>query len=138
MELNTELLVFAGSLAAIFLLAGLARGLRLGRDPVLASEAEAARWASEVHDGFLPSRTALDADGKGALLEDASGRLMVLKPHGGHFAGRILDGTARAEDAQGKLQIISGERRFGTVTLQLENAQDWASAINALRDTCDA
>ncbi len=132
MAMGSELLIFVGSLVAIFALAGLAMLLGLGRDPTLANEAEAQRWAGEVHDGYVAVRVSLDSKGKGALLEDEAEQIMILKPHGGHFAGRILDASSSVKRQDDSLVIDSGEARYGAVRLQIADAQVWAERIHGL------
>lgn len=138
MSIDPQILIFAGSLVAIFALAGLARWLRLGSMPVLASENEANRAASEVFDGFEPVETALDEEGAAALLRDVEGRIMVIKRHGNRFAGRVLSGKASASATGNIIEIATGEKRYGSITLTLPDAASWADAINALDKGHDA
>lgn len=123
---------FLGSLAAILALAALAWWLKLGPEPRLANEAEARQAAQEAVDGFEPGIIAIDREGRGALLCDGSGRLLVLRPHGTHFAGRILTPHARVQLTDGKLDIDTGERRFGTVRLEIDDAPAWVQRIEAI------
>lgn len=136
--MNGQLLIFAGSLIAIFALAGLAIWLGLGRDPTLSDEGEAQRWADQVSDAFAAQHVALDLNGKGALLCDCEGNIMVLKPHGGHFTGRILGPSSSARIVESALAIDCGEARFGKVHLAISDPQPWADAINALECIHDA
>ena len=142
MNLPPELLQFLGSLFAILALAAIARALRLGKEPKLMSDDDAHRAAGEAVDGFKATGLARDHEGRGAILRDAAGRLLVLKPHGNHFASRILTSRARARLWQDKgkntLEIDCGERRFGSVILEIENPQAWAEAINGLEANCNA
>ncbi len=133
MEIPFALIQFAGSLAAIFAVAGLAVWLGLGRDARLASDAEAHDWAEQVAQGFAAETVAIGADGKAALLRDTSGQIMLLKQHGGHFAGRVLDGKSSAKTLEDTITVDSAERRFGAVTLRIKSADDWAKAICALK-----
>jgi hypothetical protein len=130
MTLPPALLQFLGSLGAILALAGFARWLRLGPAPRLADEAAARRAADAAVSGYEPVAIALDRDGRGALLRDAAGRLLLLRPHGSHFAGRILTGSAAARTDGEALVIDSGERRYGSARLLLSDPRAWASAIN--------
>ncbi|WP_284123742.1 hypothetical protein [Parerythrobacter aestuarii] len=126
-------IVLIGSLVAILALAGLAQWLGLGRTPQLANEADACRAANEAVEGFQPVRFGLDRSGRGGLLEDAQGRILLLKPHGNFFAGRLLapGSTVLARDET--LTIDCGERRYGTVILQLDDPAYWAEAIDRLQ-----
>lgn len=135
MEVHPQILIFAGSLVAIFLLAGLAVILGLGGMPVLAGEEDAARLAGEVVDGYEPTEIALDRDGKAALARDSEGRIMLIKRHGNKFAGRLLNAGATARIEGEALIVASGERRYGDVTLQLTDARTWAEAINRLHSS---
>lgn len=132
MSLPPELLQFAGSLFAILVLAWLVKRFGLGQAPLLQSDTEAALVAAQVSDGFSAKAVARDASGRGALLRDGHGRIMLLKAHGVHFAGRILSSSASAQLDGSTLLVRSGERRFGDVTLTIGDASSWADAINAL------
>ncbi|MEL6876508.1 MAG: hypothetical protein AAGL68_00225 [Pseudomonadota bacterium] len=132
MEIDARLLQFGGSLIAILVLAWLALALRLGPRPKLVGHHDAAQAAGEVQDGFAAVESAVAADGSAAVLRDPVGKIMVLKEHGTHFAGRVLTASARASIEGNTLSIDSGERRFGAVTLNIEAPQAWADAINRL------
>lgn len=131
-------LLFLGSLIAILALAGITRWLGLGRNPRLANEDEARAAANEAVDGFEPVRIALDQSGAGALMEDGNQRLLLLKPHGNFFAGRIGGAAWQASRDGEELTIDSGETRFGTVSLVLDDAAYWANAIERLKACSDA
>ncbi len=134
MDIHPQIWIFGGSLAAILLLAWLTAWLKLGGNPVIASEDDARRLAGEVWDGYSPTRIAIDANGLAALLEDGAGRIMLIKRHGNRFAGRILGGSAKADLEESALSVSSGEARFGGVALVIAEAEVWADAINGLRD----
>src|SRR3546814_3647554 len=137
MNLSGEWLQFLGSLAAILLLAGLARAFRLGREPRIADEAEARIAAGEAVYGFVPEACAIDSNGRGAIMADGSGRLLLLKPHGSKFAGRLL-GPHTAVGVDGKrLTVHTGERRFGDVTLSVADSAYWARKIELLGATAE-
>ena len=131
-------LQIAGSLIAIVALASLAKWLGLGRQPVLANEAEARAAANEAIDGFSPAKIALDQAGHGALLQDSHGQILILKPHGNFFAGRVLTHAACASSKAGALVVDCGESRFGSVTLTLDDAPYWAAAIDGLKQAHNA
>lgn len=58
---------------------------------------------------------------------------MVLRGHGTHFAGRILEAGAAARIENGVLTVTPTDARFGTVTLDLRDAaQTWESRIESL------
>ncbi|HSJ78103.1 MAG TPA: hypothetical protein VK913_05150 [Erythrobacter sp.] len=132
----------AGSLAAILALAGLAWWLRLGPAPPLSNKDDVRRIAAEIEDSFAPTAIACDDKGAGALARDAQGRVMLIRPHGNRFVGRLL--TARAcatlENHTDELNIIvdCGEARFGKVLLTIPEPDAWAAAINALNGNQDA
>ena len=136
MELPPLVLQTAGSLVAILALAGLAWWMRLGGNPELDSDAAVVRAAGEVEDGFTP--VASTCDGKAALARDAAGRIMVIKCHGNRFAGRVLGLGAVARIEASRLIVDPGEARFGTVALNLPDAQAWADAINQVSNAGDA
>ena len=138
MSLEGVILQFGGSLVAILMLAGLAYWLGLGGKPSIASAEHARGLANEVTYGFEAIDCAIDTKGKGALLLDGRQRIMILKPHGSHFAGRILDSSANAHLKGGQILIDPGERRFGNVTLELTDGRLWMKRIQALRSAINA
>ena len=137
--MDSQTLQLSGSLAAILVLAGIAWVLRLGQTPRIEGEARAVALAREADSGFDPVEAALSGDGAAALLADSQGRIMVLRPHGTHFAGRILDHGTRAAAEGGMLTIIPADRRYGPVTLDLgDSAQAWESRIQTLQRPLNA
>jgi len=136
MALPPMLLQTAGSLVAILALAGLAWGMKLGGTPRLASDDDVRRAAGEVEDGFAPVASTCDAEGTAALARDAAGRIMLIRRHGNHFAGRVLTAQARAicADQPGEFNLIidCSEPHFGRTFLSLPDADAWAAAINRL------
>lgn len=132
MDIDPQLLIFGGSLIAIVALGGLARWLGLGGNPVLRDEDAVKIAAGEVEDGFVAERISISRDNRAALTSDAGGRIMVIKRHGNHFAGRILTAQASAHEEVDALVVDCGEARFGTVRLTLEDSSTWADRINRL------
>ena len=122
------------SLAAILLLALLAGKLGLGGDIRLRDQGQARQLAREAMFGFEAVEVGLDRAGIGALLRDASGRIMLLRRHGVHFVARLLGSHEHIRLDRHFLAIGTGERSFGVVTLDLrEEAQVWASALRHVR-----
>ena len=76
-------LVLGGSLLAVFGLALASRLLGLGVEPRLEGRDHALRLAQEHH--FDAVDAMIEADGRSALLSDASGQQKRLRPHGNHF-----------------------------------------------------
>ncbi len=121
------------SLAAILALAGFTVWLKLGGDVRLRDAEEARELARMTLCGFEPLEIALDRAGIGALLRDAGGRVMLLKRHGVHFAGRLLTDHRAIRLDQNFLTVGTGDSRFGAVTLDLgPEAQAWASSLRRL------
>ena len=132
--LTIQLLQLAGSVIAILFLAWLARLLGLGGDVRIRSEEQAREIAEEVICGFDPVDIAIDRAGIGALLRDARGRHLLIRRHGAHFAGRLLDSHSETRLDQNFLTVGTGERNFGKVTLNLgKEAQYWSSGLRHLR-----
>jgi hypothetical protein len=125
-------LQFAGSLAAVAFLVLLAWRLRLGGEPEIAGETEARELADNALCGFQATEIALDRAGRGALLRDAAGRIVLLAPHGNRFVGRLLDARASARLRDDRLEVTTGERRFAAAVLDIANAAAWCRAIDAL------
>lgn len=132
MDLPPALLQFLGSLAAILALAGIAWWLKLGPAPRLADDAAARAAADEAVSGFDAVAIGLDSKGRGALLRDATGRVLLLRTHGVHFAGRILGPDANTEVFDRTIVIDTGERRYGAARLELDDPASWAKAIEAI------
>jgi hypothetical protein len=133
MEIAPALLQFVGSLLAILALAGLAYWLKLGPTPRLADEEAARIAADEAVSGYEPVAIGLDRHGKGALMRDAAGRVLLLRPHGGHFAGRILTPAARVHDNGSALVIDTAEKHYGEARLLLDDPAVWVRTIEAIR-----
>lgn len=138
MDIDPQILIFIGSLIAIFALAWFASFLKLGGDPRITSPADVARIANEIFDGFDPVSTAIDREGTAALARDKEGRIMVIRRHGNRFAGRVLTRRAHAQAEGERIVIDTGEKRFGPVALTIEDAAPWAGAVNALDKTRNA
>lgn len=132
MEIPPALLQFLGSLVAIFAVAGLAYWLKLGPERALGSEDAARAIAEEAVSGFDAVDVSLDTQGRSALLRDTRGRILLLRPHGTHFAGRILAPEARARMEGELLLIDTAERRYGTARLRVDDAPSWIEAIEAI------
>ena len=125
-----QALQFVGSLAAILLLAWLARRLGLGGDPRLRDPEEAKRLAGEALCGFDAQDVVLDRAGIGALLRDSAGRMMLLRRHGVHWVARLLDSHAGVRLDRSFMTIATGDKSFGAITLDLgDQAQAWAGSL---------
>lgn len=123
----------AGSVLAILLLTLLASKLGLGADVRLRNADQARELAAAALCGFVPLDVALDRAGIGALLRDESGRVMLLRRHGAQFVSRLLDSHGFARLDRNFLTIGTGERFFGSVTLDLgDQAQVWAASLRRL------
>lgn len=133
------LLQFAGSLLAILALAWIAARLKLGSDAPIHDAQHARELADEIDHGFDATEVAVSDDGRAALLRDVGGRVMVLRRHGAHFAGRILGPRAAARIEGDRLVVDTAEVRFGAVELSLGNgASAWVQAISAIGSSRDA
>lgn len=132
--MSGELVQFVGSLVAVTLLVATAWRLRLGQAGArLTDESEARELADNAVCGFAAIELTLDAGGKGALLRDRQGRILLLRAHGAHFAARLLDRASRASRAGTVLTVATGERTFAPAVLQLgAAAAAWEQRIRAL------
>ncbi|WP_226018188.1 hypothetical protein [Novosphingobium sp. FKTRR1] len=121
------------SLVSILGLYGLARALKLGGDVRLRDEAHARALADAAICGFEPVDVALDRARIGALLRDADGRVLLIRRHGSHFAARLIDDHEGVRLDRQFLTLSTGDRHFGTVTLELgPEAQAWAASLRRL------
>ncbi|MBK6297871.1 MAG: hypothetical protein IPF48_07795 [Sphingomonadales bacterium] len=122
------------SLAAVLFMAAVAWWLKLGGDARIRNEQEATALADQAICGFKPVAIALDRAGIGALLRDGAGRQMLIRRNGAHFVGRLLDRNVVARLDRNFLTIGTGERTFGSITLDLgADAQYWASGLRHLQ-----
>ena len=123
----------AASLAAILALAWLTGWLGLGGDERIRDAEHARELAHHVHYGFEPTDVAIDRAGMGALLKDKDGRQLLIRRHGTHFAGRLLDANTEAQ-LDRSLLTIGADKRFGQFTLDLgDDAPVWAAGLRGLR-----
>ena len=132
--MTAELLKLAGSIAAILFIAWFARFLRLGGDVRIRSEEQAREIANETCCGFDPVEIAIDKAGIAALLRDAEGRHLLVRRHGVQWAGRLLDRHNDSRLDKNFLTVGTGEKTFGSVTLNLgSQASHWAAGLRHLK-----
>ncbi len=123
----------AVSLAAIFVIFLIARQMKLGGGVRIETQADARRLADEAISGFTAQDIAIDRAGYGALLESDDGRVLLLRRHGAHFAGRLLDAKVEATLDGRFLMLATSDKRFGTVTFDLgDDAAAWAERLDRL------
>lgn len=113
-----NLMLLFASLAAIFAVAGLVWLLQLG-DSKIGSTVDAARIAQEQIAGFQSGPVLMSGDGEAALVEGMDGRIVILKRHGAHCAGRVLPRPLRAHRCSEGWKVETGDPRFGQVALVL-------------------
>jgi len=131
--MSGQLLVFAGSLAGILFLVLLSYALGLGRDARIADAREARELADNAICGFEARDIAIDAAGRGALLQDGAGRILLLAPHGVNFAARLLERATRTTREGGRLIIFSADPTFPVASLELGAvAGTWERRLKAL------
>jgi hypothetical protein len=131
---TAELLKLGGSIAAILFIAWFARFLGLGGDVRIRSEEQAREIANETCCGFDPVEIAIDKAGIAALLRDAEGRHLLVRRHGVQWAGRLLDRHNDSRLDKNFLTVGTGEKTFGSVTLNLgSQASHWAAGLRNLK-----
>jgi hypothetical protein len=131
---TAELLKLGGSIAAILFIAWFARFLRLGGDVRIRSEEQAREIANETCCGFDPVEITIDKAGIAALLRDAEGRHLLVRRHGVQWAGRLLDRHNDSRLDKNFLTVGTGEKTFGSVTLNLgSQASHWAAGLRNLK-----
>lgn len=129
----TVVIHLGASLAAVLFMAAIAWWMKLGGDVRIRDEEQARILADQAVCGFKPVAVALDRAGIGALLRDGEGRQMLIRRNGAHFVGRLLDRNVVARLDRNFLTIGTGERTFGSITLDLgADAQYWASGLRHL------
>lgn len=131
--MSDQLLIFAGSFAAIAVLVLFSIVLGLGHTPSIPDEQAARILAEEAWCGFAATEVAIDASRRGALALNASGQIALIAPHGAHFSARLLGGETTTGLDGNCLTIRVGEAAFPVITLDLgEQAGAWASRIDGL------
>lgn len=115
--------VLAASLVAVLALAAAAWALGLGRGGRIGAPEEAADAAEAALAGFAAENAVLGADGQGALVVAADGRVAVAKRHGARVAVREVGWGAVRSTADGVV-VETGERLFGRVALAGVDALD--------------
>jgi hypothetical protein len=131
---TAELLKLGGAIAAILFIAWFARFLGLGGDVRIRSEEQAREIANETCCGFDPVEIAIDKAGIAALLRDAEGRHLLVRRHGVQWAGRLLDRHNDSRLDKNFLTVGTGEKTFGSVTLNLgSQASHWAAGLRNLK-----
>ena len=130
---QAELIQLGASLAAVFFVAWLVGKIGLGADPRITDAAHAIRLAEEAEAGFKGVEVARDRAGFAAIVQNAEGRMMLVRAHGNHFAARPVDAHTEGRLDKDFLTLTTPERTFGAVTLQLgKDAGMWASRMRDL------
>ncbi len=127
----TAVLVQTGaSLVTVLFVAWLVGRIGLGADPRIADADHAIRLAEEAEAGFRGIEVARDRAGFAAIVQNAEGRMMLVRAHGNHFAARPVDASVIGKLDKDFLTLTTPERTFGAVTLQLgKDAGMWASRM---------
>jgi len=121
------------SLVAVLFVAWLVGKLGLGADPRIADDAHAIRLAEEAEAGFGGTEVARDRAGFAAIVQNAEGRMMLVRAHGNHFAARPVDRQVIARLDKDFLTLTPPERTFGSATLNLgKEAGVWAARMRNL------
>jgi hypothetical protein len=123
------------SIVSVIAVVALVRVLKLGGDVRIRDEGHARQIADACVSGFEAVDMIIDQAGIAAILKDANGRQLLIRRHGAHFVGRVLDSGVVARLDRKFLTLATAERSFGEVTLNLgEQAQYWASGLRYLRN----
>ncbi|HWW59716.1 MAG TPA: hypothetical protein VN047_22700 [Sphingopyxis sp.] len=127
---QAELIQLGASLLAVLFIAWLVGKIGLGGDPRIADAAHAIRLAEEAEAGFRGIEVARDRAGFAAIVQNAEGRMMLVRAHGNFFAARPVDASVVGRLDKDFLTLATPERTFGAVTLQLgKDAGMWASRM---------
>ncbi|WP_077145163.1 hypothetical protein [Sphingopyxis sp. KK2] len=128
-----DLIQLGASLVAVLFVAWLVGKLGLGADPRIADDAHAIRLAEEAEAGFGGTEVARDRAGFAAIVQNAEGRMMLVRAHGNHFAARPVDRQVIARLDKDFLTLTPPERTFGAATLNLgKEAGVWAARMRNL------
>lgn len=128
--------VLGASLVTVFAVAALALWLGMGRGSSLGDRESVFALARGAHSGFRPEAGAIDREGRAALVIGAAGDAMLLKLHGAHPAARHYPEPPEAIADGPVLRIVTGEHMFGTIALDLGEAQasSWAARLARATD----
>ncbi len=130
---QAELIQLGASLAAVFFVAWLVGRIGLGADPRIEDAAHAIRLAEESEAGFGGVEVARDRAGFAAIVQNAEGRMMLVRAHGNFFAARPVDAGVIGRLDKDFLTLTMPEKTFGAVTLQLgKDAGMWASRMREI------
>lgn len=130
--MTAELFQLLLSLAAVIILVLIVRTMRLGASPAFHEPDDARHAAAAMAEGFDPVDIGVDRDGTAALLADGKGRVLLLRAHGAHIAGRLLEASASARLEGETLVVDPADRRFGPVHLHLAEPERWQNLVNRL------
>ena len=121
------------SLVAVFFVAWLVGRMGLGADPRIEDDDHAIRLAEEAEAGFRGTEVARDRAGFAAIVQNAEGRMMLVRAHGNHFAARPIDASVIGRLDKDFLTLTPPERSFGAATLNLgKEAGVWAARMRSL------
>ena len=127
---QAALIQLGASLVAVLFIAWLVGKIGLGSDPRIADAAHAIRLAEEAEAGFHGVDVARDRAGFAAIVQNAEGRMMLVRAHGNFFAARPVDASVEGRLDKDFLTLTTPEKTFGAVTLQLgKDAGMWASRM---------
>ena len=127
---EAALIQLGASLIAVLFVAWLVGKMGLGADPRIADADHAIRLAEEAEAGFRGVEVARDRAGFAAIVQNAEGRMMLVRAHGNFFAARPVDARIVGRLDKDFLTLTTPERTFGAVTLQLgKDAGMWASRM---------
>ena len=127
---QAELIQLGASLAAVLFVAWLVGKIGLGADPRIEDADHAIRLAEEAEAGFKGVEVARDRAGFAAIVQNAEGRMMLVRAPGNFFAARPVDASVEGRLDKEFLTLTMSERTFGAVTLQLgKDAGMWASRM---------
>ncbi|KGB55394.1 hypothetical protein FG91_01312 [Sphingopyxis sp. LC81] len=130
---QAALIQLGASLIAVLFVAWLVGKMGLGGDPRIADAEHAIRLAEEAEAGFKGVEVARDRAGFAAIVQNAEGRMMLVRAHGNFFAARPVDASVIGRLDKDFLTLTTPERTFGAVTLQLgRDAGMWASRMREI------
>lgn len=125
-----DALIFGASLISILAVSWLVKAIGLGKEARITSQEQAFAVADTIMNGFDGTEAAIDKAGYGALVRNAEGQQMLIRAHGSHFVGRLLDSSFSGRLSYNQLTLESAERTFGATTLNLgDDAQFWTARL---------
>lgn len=128
-----DLVMLGASLVTILVVSWLVGRVGLGSDPRIRSKDEALALADSIICGFDGRDVVIDRAGFAAIVRNDHDEQMLIRAHGNHFVGRLIDASFTGRLSHNQLTLAPAERTFGPTTLDLgKEAGAWAASLRMI------